>query len=326
MVLVIEGTAALRPYWPTILHDHLNDLIRSYYEEEEDAEYNVEFACVVFNTTCESSSSIWMLHQSKWTNDLNYLMKSLSAIDFSSDTDAATAQGLAQALTMFRSSNESQSQNESLVERHCILVAASNIDPPTPDVKKVANLFPQSNVSLSVLYPWKLPNLGAICKACKHINPSIVAGVETVVTDNTSLNAKPNIRRTLADVNYVKEWEGDLCGVIQGKHLLLARLHAYLHSSASKLVKDWPSSIEIDLYSWTNKIESLQKKYAETSCFVLFRAIDSHEVLGKLQKHKHFGVIKLPSQIVVLTVTDDPSRFIGMILTKQTIIKYKTWK
>nr|GEY83509.1 uncharacterized membrane protein At3g27390 isoform X1 [Tanacetum cinerariifolium] len=70
----------------------------------------------------------------------------------------------------FPSPNGSQTQQDNGLRRHCILVAASNLDSQQLDVETVANSFPQACVSLSVICPKQLPKLKAIYTAGKR-NP-----------------------------------------------------------------------------------------------------------------------------------------------------------
>ncbi|GKG05148.1 mediator of RNA polymerase II transcription subunit 25, partial [Tanacetum coccineum] len=69
----------------------------------------------------------------------------LPCIEFSGSKfcDAAIAEGLAQALTIFPSPNGSQTQLDEGLRRHCILVAASNPDSQQLDAETVAKSFPQ---------------------------------------------------------------------------------------------------------------------------------------------------------------------------------------
>ncbi|KAG6527725.1 hypothetical protein ZIOFF_009851 [Zingiber officinale] len=54
LIVVVEGTAALGPYWQTIRNDYLEKIIRCYYGNELTGQKlngtNPEFALVVFNT------------------------------------------------------------------------------------------------------------------------------------------------------------------------------------------------------------------------------------------------------------------------------------
>ncbi|KAI3699196.1 hypothetical protein L2E82_43318 [Cichorium intybus] len=173
LVLVVEGTAALEPYWRTIVSDYLEKIISTciYLIPQISYVYVVDAACLA--------------HRSSWTNDMDMFLEWLSTITFSrgSFSDAAIAEGLAEVLMMFPSVHGRQNH-----ERHCILVAASNPYPwPTAvyklpdylgtrseshssDAKTVAKYFKLCRVSLSVISPRKLPELKAIYDAAKR-NP-----------------------------------------------------------------------------------------------------------------------------------------------------------
>ncbi|GKA55939.1 mediator of RNA polymerase II transcription subunit 25 [Tanacetum coccineum] len=129
LVLVVEGTAALAPHWPTILEDYLSKLIRSFYGDEaiEAATPYVELALVVFNAPGSYSrayisspdfsypdmsqyllfSSVlcvlhaaFLVHRSGWTRSVDYFLELLSAMNFSDGgfCEAAIAEGLNEVL------------------------------------------------------------------------------------------------------------------------------------------------------------------------------------------------------------------------------------
>ncbi|KAI3699127.1 hypothetical protein L2E82_43187 [Cichorium intybus] len=186
LVLVIEGTAALGPYWNTIVSDYLEKIIRSFCGNKEPAGPIAELTLVNFNARAPFSSTSLVL-KSGWTKNADVFMEWLSAINFNgggASCDVAIAEGLAEVLMMFPSVHGSQNH-----ERHCILVAASNPYPwPTSvykppdylgtrsenhssDAKTVAKYFKQCLVSLSVISPRQLPKLKEIYDAAKR-NPS----------------------------------------------------------------------------------------------------------------------------------------------------------
>ncbi|KAI3502636.1 hypothetical protein L1887_30835 [Cichorium endivia] len=184
LVLVVEGTAAMGPYWRTIVSDYLEKIIRSFCEDSANNSWLpdspiVELALVNYNFHGAYSSSL--VQRSSWTKNMNVFLEWLSAIDFSPGRNfchAGIAEGLAEALMMFHSVPGSQNN-----QRHCILVAASNPYPmPTPvykppdyigmqtgsflsDVETVARSFPRCLVSLSVISPWELRKFKAIFNA-----------------------------------------------------------------------------------------------------------------------------------------------------------------
>ncbi|KAI3699134.1 hypothetical protein L2E82_43196 [Cichorium intybus] len=173
LVLVVEGTDALRPHWPTIVSNYLEKVIRSYCGTDNQK----ELALVIFNNH-EARNSLFL-----------FFLSSTGDIPFGA---AATAEGLSEALMMFPYVNGFQNGR---LEKHCILVAASNPYPhPTPvytppcfipphykvmktgnllcDAETVAKSFSTSFVSLSVISPWRnIPKLEAIYNAANGLLP-----------------------------------------------------------------------------------------------------------------------------------------------------------
>ncbi|KAK4341065.1 hypothetical protein RND71_039566 [Anisodus tanguticus] len=199
LIVAVEGTAALGPYWKTIVSDYLDNLIRCFFGAESTSQKptaaNVEVSMVMFNA--HGPYSACLVQRSGWTRDMDTFFQWLSAIPFSGGgfNDAAVAEGLAEALMMFTSQNGNQSQQNMEGRKHCVLISGSNPYPlPTPvyrpkmqkleqneniegqtdsrlsDAETVAKAFPQCSISLSVICPKKLPKLRAIYDAGKH-NP-----------------------------------------------------------------------------------------------------------------------------------------------------------
>ncbi|KAF8389791.1 hypothetical protein HHK36_024310 [Tetracentron sinense] len=189
LIVAIEGTAAMGPFWHTILTDYLEKIIRCFVGNEltgqKPSGANIELSLVVFNA--HGSSSACLVQRSGWTRDMEMFLQWLSAIPFTGGgfSEAAIGEGLAEALMMFSlAPNGSQTQQNVDGQRHCILVAASNPYPlPTPvyrpqiqnleqsenievqtenrlsDAETVAKSFAQCLVSLSVISPKQLPKL-----------------------------------------------------------------------------------------------------------------------------------------------------------------------
>lgn len=199
LIVAVEGTAAMGPYWHTIVTDYLEKIIRCFCGNELTGQKpsvpNVEFSLVMFNA--HGSYSPCLVQKSGWTRDVDNFFQWLSAIPFAGGgfSDAAIAEGLSEALMMCSSLNGNQPQQNVDRQMHCILVAASNPYPlPTPvyrpqmqkleqsenietqvdsrlsDAETVAKSFVQCSVSLSVICPKQLPKLRAIYNAGKR-NP-----------------------------------------------------------------------------------------------------------------------------------------------------------
>ncbi|TYI46075.1 hypothetical protein E1A91_D13G080900v1 [Gossypium mustelinum] len=200
LIVAVEGTAAMGPYWHIVVSDYLDKIIRCFCSSEltgqKNSTSNVEFSLVTFYT--HGSYCACLVQRSGWTKDVDIFLQWLSAIPFSGGgfNDAAIAEGLSEALMMFPiASNGNQTPQNVDGQRHCILVAASNPYPlPTPvyrpqiqnleqvenseaqtesclsDAETVARSFAQCSVSLSVICPKQLAKLKAIYSAGKR-NP-----------------------------------------------------------------------------------------------------------------------------------------------------------
>ncbi|OMP06820.1 Mediator complex, subunit Med25, von Willebrand factor type A [Corchorus olitorius] len=200
LIVAVEGTAAMGPYWHTVVSDYLDKIIRCFCSGELNGQKtstsNVELSLVTFNT--HGSYCACLVQRSGWTKDVDIFLQWLSAIPFAGGgfNDAAIAEGLSEALMMFSvASNGNQTQQNVDGQRHCILVSASNPYPlPTPvyrpqiqnleqtenieaqtesrlsDAETVAKSFGQCSISLSVICPKQLSKLKAIFSAGKR-NP-----------------------------------------------------------------------------------------------------------------------------------------------------------
>ncbi|TVU09096.1 hypothetical protein EJB05_42536 [Eragrostis curvula] len=200
LVVAVEGTAALGPYWSTIVADYVEKIVRSFCASELPGQKLAgappELALVVFHT--HGPYSAFGVQRSGWTKDMDAFLSWLSGISFSGGgfSEAATCEGLAEALTILQGSLSTTQNHQNLeAQKHCILVAASNPYPlPTPvyclpiqsadhkennesskepsvaDAETVAKSFAQCSVSLSVISPKQLPTLKALYNAGKR-NP-----------------------------------------------------------------------------------------------------------------------------------------------------------
>ncbi|MCL7025923.1 hypothetical protein MKW94_001123, partial [Papaver nudicaule] len=197
LIIAIEGTAAMGPYWNTVVTEYLEKIIRCFCANDMPGQKlsaaSTELSLVVF--TVHGSYCGCLVQRSGWTRDADVFLHWLSAVPFSGGgfIDAAVGEGLAEALMMFSlPPNSSQSVD---MNKHCILVAASNpYSLPTPvyrpqipnpdksenkevatesslaDAETVARSFAQCSVSLSVISPRQLPKLREIYNAGKR-NP-----------------------------------------------------------------------------------------------------------------------------------------------------------
>ncbi|XP_009109891.1 mediator of RNA polymerase II transcription subunit 25 isoform X2 [Brassica rapa] len=208
LIVVAEGTAALGPYWQTIVSDYLHKIIRSFCGSELNGERNpvssVELSLVIFNS--HGSYCGCLVQRSGWTRDVDIFLHWLSSIQFAGGgfSEAATAEGLAEALMMFPPP-PGQAQPSNDLKRHCILITASNpYSLPTPvyrpklqnaernengdalpesrlsDAETVASYFSRCAVSLSVVCPKQLPKIRALYNAGKLNPQSSDLSIDTV--------------------------------------------------------------------------------------------------------------------------------------------------
>ncbi|KAK7407570.1 hypothetical protein VNO78_09523 [Psophocarpus tetragonolobus] len=198
LIVAVESTAAMGPYWDTILMDYLDKIIRCFGGNDstgqKSAASNVEFALVTYNTHgCYSGC---LVQRTGWTRDPDVFFLWLSSIPFNGGgfNDAAIAEGLSEALMMFPNSPSGGPNQQSVdMHKHCILVTASNPYPlqtpvyvPRPpnleqnetidsdpgnhlyDAEAVAKAFPQFSISLSVICPKQLPKIKTIYNVGKR--------------------------------------------------------------------------------------------------------------------------------------------------------------
>nr|KAJ0212120.1 hypothetical protein LSAT_V11C400164310 [Lactuca sativa] len=335
LILVVEGTAALGPYWRTIVSDYLEIVIRSFC-----------FTCLV--------------QRSGWIRNVDCFFEWLSAIHFTRDGfgDAATAEGLGEALMMFTPQN----QHNLGVERHCILVAASNpyqlmqkiettdnneahSESRFSDAETIAKAFAQCSVSLSVICPKQLPKLKAVYNAGKR-NPSaadptinivknpnyLVLISETFLEARAALSRRSGITKLPSEIHggltqqttgvqskYVKVWEGSLSGQRQGRSIFITRLEGYRSASANEsLAINWPPTMQIVRLISQDHMNN--KQYVGKADFLVFRAMNQHGFLGQLQEKKLCAVIQLPSQTLLLSVSDKACRLIGMLFPGDMVV------
>ncbi|KAI6703054.1 hypothetical protein NL676_012190 [Syzygium grande] len=195
LIVAVDGTAAMGPYWKAIVSDYLEKIVRAFVGNEVPAQKsNCDLSLVMFNS--HGNLSACMVQRSAWTKDVSRFLDWLSAMSFSGGgfNDAAIAEGLSEALMMFPIPPDGNLPPQSLDgKRHCVLVAATNPYPlstpvyrptfqlenehvetytggPVCDAEGVAKFFPQCCVSLSVICPKQLPKLRAIYNAGKR-NP-----------------------------------------------------------------------------------------------------------------------------------------------------------
>ncbi|KAK6157697.1 hypothetical protein DH2020_011945 [Rehmannia glutinosa] len=124
---------------------------------------------------------------------------------------------------------------------------------------------------------------------------------------NMPLNQQTSSTIQSAQSKYVKVWEGNLSGQRQGQPVFITRLEGYRSASASEtLAANWPQTMQIVRLISQDHMNN--KQYVGKADFLVFRAMDQHGFLGQLQEKK-----LLPSQTLLLSVSDKAYRLIGML-------------
>ncbi|KAJ4710562.1 Mediator of RNA polymerase II transcription subunit 25 [Melia azedarach] len=91
--------------------------------------------------------------------------------------------------------------------------------------------------------------------------------------------------------------------------------HFYL---AYSLAANWPPTMQIVRLISQDHMNN--KQYVGKADFLVFRAMNQHGFLGQLQEKKLCAVIQLPSQTLLLSVSDKACRLIGMLFPGDMVV------
>ncbi|KAH7569865.1 hypothetical protein JRO89_XS05G0010000 [Xanthoceras sorbifolium] len=137
-------------------------------------------------------------------------------------------------------------------------------------------------------------------------------GVNSNSAVNMPLSQQTSSALQSSQSKYVKVWEGNLSGQRQGQPVFITKLEGYRSSSASEtLAANWPPTMQIVRLISQDHMNN--KQYVGKADFLVFRAMNQHGFLGQLQDKKLCAVIQLPSQTLLLSVSDKACRLIGML-------------
>ncbi|KAH9771957.1 Mediator of RNA polymerase II transcription subunit 25 [Citrus sinensis] len=143
------------------------------------------------------------------------------------------------------------------------------------------------------------------------------------VNNNTAVNMQLSQQTSSAlhssQSKYVKVWEGSLSGQRQGQPVFITKLEGYRSASASEtLAANWPPTMQIVRLISQDHMNN--KQYVGKADFLVFRAMNQHGFLGQLQEKKLCAVIQLPSQTLLLSVSDKACRLIGMLFPGDMVV------
>ncbi|KAJ1276303.1 hypothetical protein BS78_05G204500 [Paspalum vaginatum] len=126
---------------------------------------------------------------------------------------------------------------------------------------------------------------------------------------------------TLSSVpaKYVKIWQGTLFGQRQGQPVFICKLEGYRNATTPEtLVVDWPEGMHIARLISQEHMNN--KQYAGSANFPVFRTLNQHGFLQQLQEKKLCAVITLPSQTLLLSMSEKESRMIGMLFPEDMVV------
>lgn len=162
-----------------------------------------------------------------------------------------------------------------------------------------------------------IPTPGMTQQVQQGIQPH---GVNNNSVPNMPLSQQTsNAMQSAAQSKYVKVWEGTLSGQRQGQPVLITKLEGYRSASAPEnLAANWPSTMQIVRLISQDHMNN--KQYMGKADFLVFRAMNQHNFLGQLQEKKLCAVIQLPSQTLLLSVSDKACRLIGMLFPGDMVV------
>ncbi|GER28510.1 mediator of RNA polymerase II transcription subunit [Striga asiatica] len=162
-----------------------------------------------------------------------------------------------------------------------------------------------------------MPGQGMSQQIQQGMQPASVNSSSSVT--NMPLNQQTSGAMPSAQSKYVRVWEGNLSGQRQGQPVFITRLEGYRSATASEtLAANWPPTMQIVRLISQDHMNN--KQYVGKADFLVFRAMDQHGFLGQLQEKKLCAVIQLPSQTLLLSVSDKAYRLIGMLFPGDMVV------
>ncbi|KAL9240644.1 hypothetical protein vseg_014840 [Gypsophila vaccaria] len=153
--------------------------------------------------------------------------------------------------------------------------------------------------------------------------PQLAQGMQSVGM-NSSASTTPTSQQGSSSLSsqqakYCKVWEGNLIVKKPGQVVIITKLEGYRPTTVSETIAaDWPPDMPVARLIPLDHMNSPQ--YAGKGDFLVFRAMNQHAFLSQLQEKKLCAVIPLPSQTLLLSMSDKPCRLIGMIFPRDLVV------
>ncbi|KAJ1276308.1 hypothetical protein BS78_05G204500 [Paspalum vaginatum] len=168
-------------------------------------------------------------------------------------------------------------------------------------------------------------NIMALGRTVKPVPQGLMIGLQLGQGATIGVNHQNVISglrpTTLSSVpaKYVKIWQGTLFGQRQGQPVFICKLEGYRNATTPEtLVVDWPEGMHIARLISQEHMNN--KQYAGSANFPVFRTLNQHGFLQQLQEKKLCAVITLPSQTLLLSMSEKESRMIGMLFPEDMVV------
>ncbi|PHT29769.1 hypothetical protein CQW23_30617 [Capsicum baccatum] len=122
-----------------------------------------------------------------------------------------------------------------------------------------------------------------------------------------------------AQSSYVKFWEGDL--YVPRLSEPVVRLQGYMRASASEsLAANWPPKMLIEHVISEEHMNERVRPRTERTNLLVFLSMGPHALFNQLQEGNQSAVISLPSQRLILEVSDETTRLNGFLLPSENTV------
>ncbi|XP_021754519.1 uncharacterized protein LOC110719840 [Chenopodium quinoa] len=110
---------------------------------------------------------------------------------------------------------------------------------------------------------------------------------------------------------YKMAWEGNLFCLRDGHAVFITRLKAYINSGLAAAVVGWPYSITMTRLITQARVN--HEYNVGKAVLLAFNVMEPHDFIRMMLTKKLSAVINLSTQILVLTVSEQPTHIIGML-------------
>ncbi|KAF3653807.1 hypothetical protein FXO38_15481 [Capsicum annuum] len=118
---------------------------------------------------------------------------------------------------------------------------------------------------------------------------------------------------------YVKFWEGDL--YVPRLSEPVVRLQGYMRASASEsLAANWPPTMLIEHVISEEHMNERVRPRTERTNLLVFLSVGPYALFNQLQEGNQSAVISLPSQRLILEVSDETTRLNGFLLPSENTV------